>query len=78
MAGNVSDFMKLWTQGDAASERYLQKFLLTGLDKVVQGKSDVLAKIQSGDPAWEALVPPQIVEVIKREGLTLIVKKIQA
>ena len=29
MAGNVSDFMKLWTQGDAVSERKLQKFLLT-------------------------------------------------
>ena len=30
---------------------------------------DVLAKIQSGDPSWEKLVPPQIVELIKRDGL---------
>jgi hypothetical protein len=30
---------------------------------------DVLAKIQSGDPSWEKLVPPQIVEQIKRDGL---------
>jgi hypothetical protein len=30
---------------------------------------DVLAKIQSGDASWEKLVPPPIVEVIKRDGL---------
>jgi hypothetical protein len=30
---------------------------------------DVLAKIQSGDPSWEKLVPPPIVELIKRDGL---------
>lgn len=30
---------------------------------------DVLAGIQSGDPAWEKRVPPQAAEVIKREGL---------
>src|SRR6266436_1867313 len=30
---------------------------------------DVLSKIQSGDPAWEELVPPQIVESIKRNAL---------
>jgi hypothetical protein len=30
---------------------------------------DVLAKIQSGDPAWENLVPPPIVEIIKRDRL---------
>jgi hypothetical protein len=29
----------------------------------------VLASIQSGDPGWEKLVPPQAAEVIKREGL---------
>jgi hypothetical protein len=48
MSGNVSDFLKLWTQGDAVSERKLQKFLLMGLDKVVQGRSDVLSKIPVG------------------------------
>jgi hypothetical protein len=32
-------------------------------------RTDVLAKIQAGDPAWEQLVPPPIVEVIKRERL---------
>jgi hypothetical protein len=30
---------------------------------------DVLARIQSGDPSWEALVPQPIVEVIKGHGL---------
>src|SRR5262245_45022653 len=30
---------------------------------------DVLAKIQSGDPSWEKLVPPPIVEVIKSDRL---------
>jgi hypothetical protein len=30
---------------------------------------DVLSKIQSGDPAWEELVPPQIVQSIKRNTL---------
>jgi len=50
MAGNVSDFMKLWTQGDIESERLLQKILRAGLDKVVQEESDVLSKIKIGDP----------------------------
>jgi hypothetical protein len=50
MAGNVSDFMKLWTQGDIESERLLQKTLRAGLDKVVQEESDVLSKIKIGDP----------------------------
>jgi hypothetical protein len=30
---------------------------------------DVLSKIQSGDPSWEPLVPPPIVELIKRAQL---------
>ena len=50
MAGDVIDFMKLWTQGDPASERILRNFLLMGLDKVVQGQSDVLSKIPVGRP----------------------------
>jgi hypothetical protein len=32
-------------------------------------RRDVLAKIQAGDPSWERLVPPPIVEIIKRERL---------
>jgi hypothetical protein len=30
---------------------------------------DVLARIHAGDPSWENLVPPQIVEIIKRDRL---------
>ena len=30
---------------------------------------DVLSKIQSGDDSWEQLVPPKIVEIIKKNGL---------
>jgi hypothetical protein len=30
---------------------------------------DVLAKLQSGDPAWENMVPPPIVRAIKRDRL---------
>ena len=51
MAADVSDFLKLWTQSDQASERMLQKFLLVGLDKIVQGQSDALSKIGIGPPA---------------------------
>jgi hypothetical protein len=30
---------------------------------------DVLARIQSGDPAWETMVPPAVAETIKSERL---------
>jgi hypothetical protein len=30
---------------------------------------DVLSKIRSGDTSWEQLIPPPIVEIIKRDGL---------
>jgi len=56
MAGDVFDFMKLWTQGDQESERKIQKILLEGLDKVVQGQSDVLAKIKVGSPVATPVV----------------------
>ncbi|MBI5569322.1 MAG: DUF5309 family protein [Desulfomonile tiedjei] len=56
MAGDVSDFMKLWTQSDIESERLLQKFLLRGLDKVVQGESDVLSKLKIGNAASSPVV----------------------
>ncbi len=31
--------------------------------------SEVLAKIQTGDPSWEQLVPAAIVDIIRRDGL---------
>ena len=30
---------------------------------------DVLARIQTYDPSWETMVPPPIVEIIKRDKL---------
>jgi len=42
------DFLKLWTQNTADEERKMQKFLLTGLDRIVQSKSDILSKIKVG------------------------------
>jgi len=56
MAGNVMDFMKLWTQGDQASEQKLQKFLREGLDKIVMARSDVLAKLKVGPAAASPVV----------------------
>jgi hypothetical protein len=44
-----SDFMKLWTQSGQEAERKLQKFLLKGLDTIVQSGSDVLSKIKVGE-----------------------------
>ena len=29
---------------------------------------DALDKLQSGDPAWEKMVPPEVVEIIKARG----------
>lgn len=50
MAGDVFDFLKLWTQGGQDAERKLQRILREGLDKVVQEQSDALAKIKVGTP----------------------------
>jgi hypothetical protein len=47
----VSDFMKIWTQGDMVSERKFKTVLLDGLDAVVQAQSDVLARIKVHEPA---------------------------
>jgi hypothetical protein len=32
-------------------------------------RSDVMAKRQAGDPAWEGMVPPQAVQLIKTHAL---------
>lgn len=39
------------------------------LDLVPLRRRDVLARIQAGDSSWEQMVPPAIVEVIKRDRL---------
>lgn len=78
MAGNVIDFMKLWTQSDVESERKLKKFLLMGLDKVVQGQSDVLGRIPVGPSVSSPFVrwmeewgyPSQVVAQLTGDALT--------
>ncbi len=30
---------------------------------------DVLERLRSGDPSWEAMVPPSVSDLIKRRGL---------
>ncbi len=59
--------------------RHLKAFLLEGghlaairgyaEDLLALAPADVLAMIQSGDCAWEGMVPPPVVEAIKRERL---------
>jgi Family of unknown function (DUF5309) len=78
MAADVSDFLKLWTQSDQKSERMLQKFLLVGLDKIVQGQSDSLSKIGIGPPASGPVIrwmeewgyPSQITAVLDESTMT--------
>ena len=78
MAADVSDFLKLWTQSDQTSERMLQKFLLVGLDKIVQGQSDSLSKIGIGPPASGPVIrwmeewgyPSQISAVLDESTMT--------
>lgn len=78
MAGNVIDFMKLWTQSDVESERKLKKFLLMGLDKVVQGQSDVLGRIPVGPSVSSPFVrwmeewgyPSQVVAQLEGSTMT--------
>ncbi len=56
MAGNVFDFMKLWTQSGEEADRKIKKILLEGLDKVVQEESDVLSKIRVASPVATPVV----------------------
>jgi hypothetical protein len=78
MSAGVSDFLKLWTQSDQTSERRLQKFLLMGLDKIVQQQSDVLSKIKVGPPASGPVVrwmeewgyPSRITATLEENAMT--------
>ena len=55
-ASDLQQILQLWNQSDQESERKLQKFLLAGLDEVVQAQSDVLTKIKVGEPAATPVV----------------------
>ncbi len=78
MPSDVFDFMKLWTQSDQEAERKLQKFLLEGLDKVVQGQSDALSKVPLGPNVSSPVVrwmeewgyPSQITATLEDDTLT--------
>jgi len=78
MPSDVFDFMKLWTQSDQDAERKLQKFLLEGLDKVVQGQSDALSKVPLGPNVSSPVVrwmeewgyPSQITAELEDDTLT--------
>src|SRR5215469_5279839 len=49
--------------------RYIQGIRKFNPDLVRIRRRDVLSAMQSGDNSWENLVPPAIVQVIKRDGL---------
>ena len=45
---NPGNFMKLFTQSDEASRYLIQKYLLKGLDRIVQARSTITPKIKRG------------------------------
>jgi hypothetical protein len=49
--------------------RYIQGIRRYDADLARIRRREVIAGIQAGDHAWEKLVPPTIVEIIKRDGL---------
>jgi hypothetical protein len=49
--------------------RYIQGIRRYDAELARIRRREVIAGIQSGDHAWEKLVPPTIVEIIKRDGL---------
>jgi hypothetical protein len=49
--------------------RYIQGIRNFNRDLIPIRRRGVLAKIEAGDASWEDCVPPQIVEIIKREKL---------
>jgi hypothetical protein len=49
--------------------RFIQGIANSHPDLLAIRSRDVMARIQSGDPSWEQLVPPVISQIIKRDGL---------
>ena len=49
--------------------RFIQGIQNSSADLLSIRSQDVLSKIRSGDSSWEQLVPPPIVEIIKRDKL---------
>ncbi len=48
---------------------YVESITKHNVDYLPIFSRDVLARIQTYDPSWETMVPPKIVEIIKREKL---------
>ncbi|HEX3800388.1 MAG TPA: TonB-dependent receptor [Verrucomicrobiae bacterium] len=48
---------------------YVESIQKHNVDYLPIFSRDVLARIQTYDPSWESMVPPQIVEIIKRDKL---------
>ena len=48
---------------------YIESIRDFDADQLHVTPSDVLQKLQSSDPAWEALVPPQVARLIKERAL---------
>ena len=49
--------------------RFIQSIQSSNADLLSIRSQDVLSKIRSGDATWEQLIPPPIIEIIKRDGL---------
>jgi len=49
--------------------RFIQGIANSSPELLAIRSRDVMARIQSGDPSWEQLVPPVISEIIKRDTL---------
>jgi hypothetical protein len=49
--------------------RFIQGIANSNPDLLAIRSRDVMARIQSGDPSWEQMVPPVISEIIKRDTL---------
>ena len=49
--------------------RFIEGITNSNPDLLAIRSRDVMARIQSGDPSWEQLVPPVISEIIKRDTL---------
>jgi hypothetical protein len=53
---DTTAFMKLWSQSDQTSERKMQKFLLEGLDRIVQAQPDILGMLSKGPSAANPVI----------------------
>jgi hypothetical protein len=53
---DLRTILQLWNQSDQDSERKIQKFLLKGLDTIVQADCDILSMVKVGDDVYTPVV----------------------